>query len=246
MTEYVYTSPTFTHGNRCGHMPAYPTLYERSPDKKKTYDIIHTAHEHLKDYYWQPTDYLASIRHSRFHVDGNQIYAMKQQRSESREVTNRVLGLLADYCDLETMTAIHFKDGKREPVSLLFVAMFLGIKYQRVARVIKLLKKSHLIEVEHRSCYIGGKFVKIVAIKHISRRLFRELGISQLKIEEAIHYARTKHEKREKKQEIVPRIFTAEPMHISSLINPNQSIPSKEESIASCKAILDKFKKPPS
>ena len=249
MTEYVYTSPSFTHGNRCGHMPAYPTLFERNPEKKATYEIIHTAHEKLKDYYWKPKEYLDSIRHARFHIDGNQVYAMKQQRSESREVTNRVLGLLIDYCDVGTMTSIHFTNGKREAVSLLFIAMFLGIKYQRVARIIKLLKKSHLIEVEHRSCYIGGKFVKIVAIKHISRRLFRDLGISQLKIEEAIHYARTRHEKRDRKETRVnyrpPSRFSPQCMgDIIRQIQPDK-MPSIEESVAATKAILAKHKKPP-
>jgi hypothetical protein len=245
--EYKYKPPTYNHGNRCGHLPEFPTFYERSPNKKKTYEVIHTAHENLKKYYHEPKKYLNGIHHSRYYVDNGSVCHMKTQRSESREAVARVLGLIIDCCDLETMRSVVYKDGKATNISLLYIAMFLGLTYKRVYRALRVLQQNEYITFDYQSRYIGDKFVKIVAIKKISRKAFIDLDVSTLKLEMALHHARTKHETRVSPRGGGPRVSSP----VKSIGTVIQQVPqikqfkTAEEARANVFRLLAKHRKPP-
>ena len=253
--EYIYKAPTYNHGNRCGHVVAFPRLYERAEHKAKTYSTIHTALNALPEFYSNCKKYLQELNYNRYHRDKNDqcvIWAMNRQRSELREAVARVAGLLIDCCDYETMEAVVFRNGTREPITLAYIAMFFAMSYKRVYRALRCLRKSGYVELEYRSRYIGNKFVKIVAIKRISQKLFTHLGVSHLKLQEDIHRARTKHERREhgqKQQQSVYDRRNSTPRQacdiIQAKLEATTHIPTIEESVAATKSILAKFKKPP-
>lgn len=252
--EHVYQSPSYSHGNRCGHVAAWPMLYQRSERKAATYATLHTALDNLSVYYSDPSKYLKSLKHTRYNRDKNDariVWPKNQQRSESRESCARILGLLIDCCDYKTMQVVRFKNGKPEPITLLYIAMYFGISYQRVYRALKCLRDAGYVQFEYRSCYIGQQFIRIPAIKFLSRKVFTDLGISHLKLELDMHHARTRGEKRPRPTHTSSRQTFSKPIQtagelIRAKLATMTDIPPAEDSIAAAKRKLAHFKPPPS
>lgn len=254
--EYVYKAPKYTHGNRCGHVPEFPRLYENNSLKTK-YDSIEIASKSIKAYYYDPSKYLKEIKLNRYNRDENDkriVWAKNKHRSESREAVCLVLDYLVHHCDMSTHEAIRFEDGKRIPPTLSFLAMFFSMSYTRVYRALKILRESGYITLVYQSRYIGKKFVKIPAIKYISDKLFLACGISMLKLSSDTHFATTRHEKRKhgqtyQKYELIGKDNGIKrPLQAFEIIkniaeNVDESTLDRSKLISNTMSILGKFKK---
>jgi len=178
-------SSTELTGNKCGHNPIAPRFYERPTASKLAYDILETAKNNLKHYYYHPTRWLEHIEFSR---DTD-----RQQRTESREAVAAVSQVLFDHVDLISLKIVqYFGEGTFRHMSVKTIAEKAKIGCRRCLRAIETLKRAGYLELEYRrKVDKEGNLVPLVAIKRLSRRFFTHLGVSM----EKLHRCRVHAEK---------------------------------------------------
>lgn len=173
-------------GNRCGHRAKSPRLYQ--PEQRSVISILEIAQNNCETFYhkYDRSSYLDSLILSRT--------SARKIRSEGRERTLVILQILLQYCDLASLrVGVPNKDGAFWSPSLRWLAEKAGFRQKgdpeslgikRAWRAIKDLVDAGYLEVHQRFLRLEGEHYKgLAAIKKISKKLFLELGISKLRLD---------------------------------------------------------------
>ena len=206
-------------GNRCGHDPELPRYFEPSQEHKLRPSVIQYAINNLKNFYSNPTKWLKSLRLTRSSV--------RQERSEAREADASVLGVILHYVDLSSLrVGFHDNAGDFIALDMRFLARQVGWRtkeddekdierikkglnprekgIKRLWRSIARMKKAGYLTVheQFKIQKVEGeetKYKGLAAIRTLSRKLFIELGISDLHLDRKRKEAskRLKEKKRE-------------------------------------------------
>jgi hypothetical protein len=172
-------------GNRCGHISNAPVFFKRDDQKKTPPDALVFAFNGLKEYYYKPNKWLKNIMYSR--------RTNRKQRSEAREAVSRVTQVILDHTNLATLQAVKFNPYTESfrPLKVSEMAKLAGISYKRCVRALKVLKESLYIKLHYRTKITDdGKIRGEAAIKHVSRDLFYDLGVSATKLSRCISHAK--------------------------------------------------------
>ena len=180
-----------TCGNRCGHDPARPILLGINnpfPKGKGGFPLLlHKAIERLQTYFDRP-GLLPSLNLA----NGS----ARQQRSERREACIQVLSSLLYRLNLTTLcvgipTASGFVNLS---VAVLGKQTTLGEK--RVDRALRDLKRSGILTISQPRCQKkDGTWMGQVAVKAVSRSLFKALGLETMLYMARKHAAKKHQEK---------------------------------------------------
>jgi hypothetical protein len=174
----------------------------------------------VKDFYTEPNGWLKNLRYYR--------PSLRQMRSEGRERTAAVMGLLLHYTDLATMTvSIPTPKGDQRGLDMRFMARQLGWRTEkddrqdrellavgkrprdkgvkRVWRGIHTLVRSGYVQVHRRYQFLStGESTRVVglgAIRSIAPQVFYDLGVSARRLKQK----RSEAEKRARKRRLAAR-----------------------------------------
>lgn len=182
------------------HNPSTPQFFVPPKQHAKRPDVLFFAQRNLERFYAHPSGWLRSLREARL--------TPRQARSEARERDAAVLGVLLHYTELATLrVGIPNDDGVFNPITMKFIATRLGwrspmddvIDKQRIAagllplnrgvkrvyRAIANLKRAGYLTVHPRfEKMLDGDqgYIGLAAVRRLSPKLFRELGITALRL----------------------------------------------------------------
>lgn len=185
-------------GNRCDHDPLNPQFFTAPESHKRRPDVLQYATSNLEQFYTSPKQWLKSLRLSR--------ESARQARSEGRERDADVLGVLLHYAELATLRCGVPTQKGFINLTLSFIAKQLGWRsdedeaedrarnkagqrprnrgIKRVWRSLRVLKKAGYVSITRLCKTKDGKHYQgLAAIKCLSTKLFKELGISGTKLE---------------------------------------------------------------
>lgn len=178
-------------GNRCGHDPAHPTLMGINnpfPKGKGGFPLLlHKAIERLQTYFDRP-GLLPSLNLA----NGSS----RQQRSERREACIQVLSSVLYRLNITTLcVGIPTPRGfVNLSVATLGKQTTLGEK--RVDRALRDLKRAGILTISQPRCQKeDGNWVGQVAVKAVSRALFKALGLETMLYMARKHAAKKHKEK---------------------------------------------------
>lgn len=170
-----------------------PKFFVRPQEQKKTYSSIHTASQHLTEYYYQPVDNwlpnLNSMRNSE-----------RQQRSERREAIAAISAVMVNHVDMATMKIVRLFNKQLVPLSIKELATKAGINVRRAERALKDLKSAGYLELQYRVEHMPDGTIKpLIAIKRLSATFFYHLGVSFEKLQHECERAKKQLAKFSKK-----------------------------------------------
>lgn len=175
-----------TFGNRCGHIPASPTLDPTRPIPVGPGGyprILAVAAERIEAFYSSP-ETLPSLALNP---------TSSQKRSERREALIRLLKSILKFLDLVSLTvSIRDSDAVLQNITIATLAKHADLELRRAERAFSDLASAGLIfTVQQRVRNPDGGFRSVPAIKRISPALFSACGL-----ELALKIERTKAQKR--------------------------------------------------
>ena len=175
------------------HEKLNPRFYERPQHHKRTYDVLHFACQHLKEYYFEPRDnWLPNLEFAR---DSN-----RQTRSERREAIAAVGQVMANYVDMATLKVAFWKKEGSYPISVELLAQLAKLSRRRCERALADMKRAGYLEFDYRvKTLADGSLQPMVAIKRLAKLFFYHLGISFEKLQQVQEYAKKKFAKFSKK-----------------------------------------------
>lgn len=185
-------------GNKCGHDPNNPRFYEPPAAGRTLPDVLEIAKRNLVNFYYFSSERLQQLRLLRGTVSS------RQYRSESREAISAVLGAILHHTDLKTFLVGRYdsKTGQVTPIKIETIANYAKIGLKRCKRVIQLLNQCGYLELRRRSSFDSNNhsYIGLSSVKRVTIPLFFHLGISRLKLDKAITYAKNQAKKLEKKK----------------------------------------------
>lgn len=156
-------------GNKCGHNPLCPRLFERDTGQKKPPLAIQIASTNASYYYENSDDYLLNLQYARD--------SSRAIRTERREAVASVLRVLLNHCDMENLKVSQYHSKGESPISVKSIANKAMIGYRRCLRVIEDLKRARYLTMQYRHKHTSEGVVPLVAIKKLSAQLFYDLGV---------------------------------------------------------------------
>jgi len=174
-------------GNRCGHIPASPTLevVRPIPVGLGGYPrILAVAAERVETFYSEP-EVLPSL--------GVLNPTASQKRSERREALIRLLKAVLKFVDLVSLTlAVRDAEGALRNITVATLAKHADLEHRRAERALSdLAAAGMLVTLEQRIRHPDGGFRSVPAIKRVSPALFSAFGL-----EVALRLERKKAQKR--------------------------------------------------
>lgn len=171
--------------NNCTHVIDQPAFYTRPTQWKKPNNTIDNVCASLSKWYHDCKDDLPNLR-----------FNNRDKRSERRETIACLLQFLFNRLDFNSMTAIYFKDGKKNNIRVSEIAKQLNLSVSRVNRAITdLVKAGYIVCNQTRKTNADGKIVANISIKRITAECFWHLGVARDKLNSVIQYVKT-HSKR--------------------------------------------------
>lgn len=159
------------NGNRCGHDLRAPRFFQPPPKHAARPPIIVTHIKRLNEFYDNP-DCIPSLAyaHSGRRPPDALIHPPRRMRSERREACCALLGAIAHYCDLPSMTlSVPQPDGKtRLPVRLETLADAAGLGLRRAERAMRDIQSAGLLRTFTRAermkdgSYRGRAAIRVV------------------------------------------------------------------------------------
>lgn len=152
-------------GNRCGHSPKNPKLYQRPEKHKYRYTAIEYAVEALKRAYTEPSKLMGKLL---CHVN-------RIKRSERREAIIAVSQLFLNYTDSRTLfVRVPTENGHQLYLDLKWISKKLSMSIIRVRRAIMCMVRAGYLEVK--------RSFNTASIKRICAQFFIDLGVKQEKL----------------------------------------------------------------
>jgi hypothetical protein len=159
-------------GNRCGHKPLSPRLFQSPEHHKARPAILRKLTEKIQTYY----DYPATVLPSLNLANGKD----SQQRSERREACLQLLSCLIHFLDLLTLrVGIPQENGTFNGLSLPYLARLSALELRRAERACHDLVASGILKVHPITQQKSpGQFSGLPAIRTISTALFRSFNLA--------------------------------------------------------------------
>jgi hypothetical protein len=163
-------------GNRCGHVPTSPRLFNRPDHNKPRPHILEQAIEKLKDVYRRPKKFFKKL--ATFHSSD------RQKRSERREAIASVSQVLLHYFDLVTFrVGFYTSSGVFVPLEVEYIAEKAGIHFGRAKRAIaEITKAGYADAVRQFTKKEDGTFQGSASIRKLTVQFFIDLGIDIQKL----------------------------------------------------------------
>jgi hypothetical protein len=176
-------------GNRCGHVPTSPRLFNRPDHNKPRPHILEQAIGKLKDVYDRPKKFFKKL--ATFNPSN------RQKRSERREAIASVSQVLLHYFDLVTFrVGFYTASGVFVPLDLEYIAEKAGIHFGRAKRAIaEITKAGYADAVRQFTKKENGTFQGSASIRKLSVQFFIDLGIDIQKLSFARDWKRKQQAK---------------------------------------------------
>lgn len=169
------------YGNRCGHIPKSPRLYQAPKHHKRRFPIIEKCKKNLQDAYRNPYDY--QFGEVFFYKDkpikSGRGRKMRSERKES--VAFQVGQAILHYNNIVQMKLGHYDDkGQFKSYSLNFLMKELGLTKTRFYHTINVLKHYRYIRIETmKTQTVDGSWKTTGSIIHVNPKLYLNLGITE-------------------------------------------------------------------
>jgi len=160
-------------GNRCGHQPSAPRIFEAPISHRARPKILITLGAVVMDYYNQPEKTLPSLNAAN--------HSERRQRSERRESCLLLLRAVIHYTDLVTLkVGVPKSDGSIGGLTLQRLSCITGMGLRRTTRAMRDLKLAGILKVATRCRKtVEGEFRGEAAIKSLSPHVFAIFGLDR-------------------------------------------------------------------
>lgn len=189
-------SNTDISGNRCGHNPAKIFHWSRPEGQITRPALLNRAMGRLK-HFTQNRQYLKRLQS--FHNDSH----TRRQRSEARERDALLIASILHYTDLAQLAVGCYdrQTGRFKPLKWGQLLNFIrkqceasgrGFSESRLYRSLRNLEGAGYLRMQYRTKIEDGEIRADTAIKYVSPRLFRDLGLKSASIEKARQMSATR------------------------------------------------------